>query len=90
MSNGNPETILERLLEPISRCLNVENARRLAEAKPDPVAQQRILELADKCNEGLLTSDERREYETYVQVGKVIAILKAQARLFLKQQKTSA
>ena len=51
----------------------------------DPVAQERIQQLAEKCNQGLLDTLERREYETYVHVGNVIGILQARARLDLKE-----
>ncbi len=85
MTTDDTTRVLDRLLDPISRCLNPESARALAQLKADPVAQTRIEELAEKCNEGLLTPDEQREYETYVHAGNLIAILQAKARLQLKQ-----
>jgi hypothetical protein len=39
--------------------------------------------LARKSNEGELTSAEHSEYERYVLVGDLVAILQAQARMFL-------
>jgi hypothetical protein len=51
----------------------------------DPDSQARIDKLAHKCNEGQLTDQERREYETYVQSIDFIAILQAKARALLKQ-----
>lgn len=77
-------SVLERLLDPFSKCFNSESARALVELRADPLAQARIAELADKCNEGTLSEPERKEYETYVQVGNLIAILQAKARLYLK------
>lgn len=84
MKNDESPSVLDRLLEPITRCLNAESAKALAELRADAVAQARIDELAEKCTEGQLTSEERREYETYVHVGNLIAILQAKARLHLK------
>ncbi len=84
MKNGENASVLDRLLEPVTRCLNPESAKALAELRADAVAQARIDELAEKANEGRLTSEERREYETYVHVGNLIAILQAKARLHLK------
>lgn len=52
----------------------------------DSAAQARVTELAEKCNQGLLTPVEQKEYETYVHVGNLIAILQAKARLYLKRQ----
>ncbi len=89
MNNADTPSILDRLLDPISRCLTTESARAFVALEADPVAQTRIGELAEKCNEGQLTAEERRDYETYVHVGNVIAILQAKARLYLKQQAAS-
>ena len=89
MKNGETASVLDRLLDPITRCLTPESARALVELRADAVAQARIAELAEKCNEGQITPDERREYETYVQVGNVLAILQAKARLLLRQQPTA-
>ena len=88
MSNDASQSVLERLLGPISQCFSPDGARALAEMRADAVAQARIEELAEKCNEGQLTPEERREYETYVHAGNVIAILQARARLQLKQAAT--
>jgi hypothetical protein len=79
-------SVLDRLLDPISRCLTPDSARALVALRADAVAQARISELAEKCNEGQLTPGEQREYETYVHVGNVVAILQAKARLLLRKQ----
>ena len=86
MKNGDNPSVLDRLLEPISRCLSPDGARALIELRADPVAQARIEELAEKCTEGRLTPEEKSEYETYVHVGNVVAILQAKARLQLKER----
>ena len=48
--------------------------------------QARIDELADRCSEGVLTDNERAEYEAYVDAIDVISILQAQARSVLARQ----
>lgn len=53
--------LLDSLLEPLSRCLDIESARRVAELQFDPAVQKKIDVLADRANEGLLTEDERAE-----------------------------
>jgi len=78
--------LLERLLEPVSRSLNVEAAKELIKLKADANTQARIDELARKCNEGALTASERLEYERYVTVGNLVAILQAKARLILSER----
>ncbi len=89
MKNGDTVSVLDRLLDPLTRCLTAESARTLVELRADAVAQARIAELAGKCNEGRLTPEEHREYETYVHVGNVIAILQAKARLLLRPASTA-
>jgi hypothetical protein len=84
MENSLTAGVLDRLLEPISRVLNPASARALAELEADSTAQARIAELAGKCNEGLLSTTEQKEYETYVHAANLIAILQPKARLYLK------
>ena len=86
MSRRNGSAVLERLLEPVSRSLNVEAAKELIKLKADANTQARIDELARKCNEGALTASERLEYERYVTVGNLVAILQAKARLILSER----
>ena len=80
-------TVLDRLLDPIARSLNPASARALARTEADAVAQRLVAELAEKCNQGVLTAAERREYETYVHAGNLVAILQAKARLYLKRHR---
>ena len=47
--------------------------------------QERIEELADKSTEGMLTPEERDEYEALVRVGNFVAILQAKARRLLSE-----
>jgi hypothetical protein len=76
---------LERLLDPVSRCLTPEVARRLVALRADTGLQKRVDTLAQKCNEGQLTPEERDEYETYVHASRFIAVLQAKARKLLNQ-----
>ena len=84
VKTGDSASVLDRLLEPVSRCLDANSAKALVALQADPVAAARIGELAEKCNEGQLTTEERREYETYVHAGNFIAILQAKAQLQLR------
>ena len=77
--------VLDRIFDPLSQILTPEVARKLVKFRFDSAAQKRIDKLARKCNEGELTSLERREYETYVQAIDFISILQAKARAFLKR-----
>ena len=80
------ETILDRFIDSLSECLTPESARRLIEFRADAATQQRVDELADKNTEGLLTPEERAEYEAFVEASTFIAILQAKARALLARQ----
>jgi hypothetical protein len=86
MSRRNGTSALERMLDPVTRSLNVDAARKLVRLKADAKTQARVDELARKCNEGELSPEERAEYERFVTIGNVIAILQAKARLLLAKQ----
>lgn len=80
---GNSANVLDRLLDPLARCLTAESARHLVELRADPAAQDRIDQLAEDSAEGKLSQDERSEYQTYVVAGSLIAILQSKARALL-------
>jgi hypothetical protein len=76
-------TVLDGLLDPLSRCLDAESARRLVELRVDPPVQERIDALAQRANEGLLSVDEHAEYEALINAADFISILKMKARQHL-------
>ena len=78
--------ILDRLVEPVARTLTPDVARALVQLRADAELQAQMDELAQKCNEGKLTPEERDEYETSIRFGNFIAILQAKARALLKHQ----
>lgn len=75
--------ILDKLLEPVTRCFTPAVAKQIVELRADLVIQARIDELAEKCNEGALTEAEQREYAAYVEAIDLIGILQAKARVLL-------
>ena len=77
-------TTLDRLVEPMVRTFTPEVAKALIRLRADPELQARMAELAEKCNEGRLTSEEREEYETSIRFANYLAILQAKARRLLK------
>jgi hypothetical protein len=83
MSQPTETRILDRLLDPVTRCLTLEVARQLVALRTDPQFQERLDALADKCTEGELSPEEREEYETYVRSIQIIGILQAKARKIL-------
>jgi hypothetical protein len=73
-------TGLDGLLEPLSRCLDMESARRIVELRVAAPVQERMDALAERANEGTLSDDERLEYETLINAADFISILKLKAR----------
>ena len=72
--------VLTRLLELVGQCFTPEVAKAIVNLRVDPSAQTLIEEFADKCTEGLLSTEEQAEYETFVHAVDFIAVLQAQAR----------
>jgi hypothetical protein len=69
--------------------MNADLAKELVELRVAADVQARIDQLAEKCNEGQLSTDERAEYESYVQAIHVIANLQRKARRFLANGSSS-
>jgi hypothetical protein len=74
---------LDGLLEPLSRCLDAESARRVVDLQIDAPVQERIDSLAERANEGTLSDSERSEYEALINAADFISILKLKARRHL-------
>jgi len=77
-------TLIEQMVEPIGRVLTPEAAAELLGLHADAVTQQRIDELAEKCNSGTLTADERAEYQEFISVFNILTVLQTRARSFLE------
>src|SRR4051812_18062031 len=83
MSQASSINVLDRLLEPVGRSMTPDLARELIELRAAPEVQARIDDLAERCNEGTLTPEERAEYESCVQAIHLIGILQRKARRVL-------
>ncbi len=71
---------LDRLLESLSRCFDLDTARAVTELRQDELARQRIRELGDKASVSALSPEEEREYDALIEVSDVIATLQLKAR----------
>jgi hypothetical protein len=80
------EAIIDEMLEPLTEALSPDAARAFAELKTPASVQSRVDELATKCNEGALTDQERADYEKYVRVGNLFALIKAKAKRVIAQE----
>ncbi len=72
--------MLDQFFDPLSRCLDAESARRVVALRIAGPAQERIDILAERANEGLLSDDERSEYEALINAADFVSILKLKAR----------
>ncbi len=75
--------VLDRLLEPVGRSIPLPLARDLVALRADDELQSRIDHLADRCNQGSITPEERAEYEAYVQAIHFLGVLQSKARATL-------
>jgi len=79
-------SILDRILEPLTECLTPEVARRVVAFRADEQTQQRLDELAERANEGLLSVAEQAEYRSYIEAIDLVSILQAKAQALLNKQ----
>jgi hypothetical protein len=79
MSDAIAAGMLDSLLDPLSRCLDAESARRVTEFQIGAPIQERADVLAERANEGLLSDDERAEYQAFIDASDFIAIFKLKA-----------
>ncbi len=86
MEPSTDTAILDKLLEPLAQAFSPEAAQQVADFRADAQTQALIDSLAKKANEGTLSEDERKQYESFVRAGNLIAILQAKARRVLAQQ----
>jgi hypothetical protein len=74
---------LQRILDPVGRCLTPDVARAFLGLRADAEMQARLEELADQSTEGTLTEAERDEYEAYVSAVDFLTVLRSKARAML-------
>ena len=73
-------SVLDQFLDPLSRCLDAESARRVLGLGVSASVQERVDTLAERANEGLLGDEERAEYEALINAADFVSILKLKAR----------
>jgi len=77
-------TLLERMVDPIGKALTPDAARAILAVRADDETQDRIDELADRCTEGRLSPEERAEYQEFVSLFNLLALLQSRARSVLQ------
>ena len=75
------DTTLGRFVDHLTRGFTPELAKLFAELpEPDTEFQARLDELAEKANEGMLSADEAKEYDTYIELMDLVALMRLKAR----------
>ena len=77
---NDPNQAFHRGTASVFALLTPEQTRQLANLPADQTIADRLAELAQKSNEGELTSAERAEYEAYIEANDFLAVLQAEAR----------
>lgn len=78
------DTTLERFVDHLIQGFTPDLAKHFAELpRPDAEFQSRLDELADKANEGSLSADEAREYDTYIELIDFVALMRLKARALI-------
>ena len=76
--------ILADVIAPDAGDLTPEVARSVLKWKFTDRAVERMNELADRNNKGIITAGERQDLEKYLRVGSLINLVQAKARLSLQ------
>jgi hypothetical protein len=78
------QKLVTELAERLGSSLNEASARAILAVQLETPSPERRQQLAAKANEGLLSTEEFAEYETYAQLRGLLAILQSKSRLLLK------
>ena len=70
-------SVLDEVFDPLSRCVD---AQRIVAMQVAESVHQRLAYLAEQANEGVLTDEERDEYDALISATSFLSILKMKAR----------
>lgn len=82
--------LVENLFSKVSGCFNEQSAEALVALRADDKTTAMIEEIADKSREGLLNSEEQRQYQEFAQAVSFVSVLQAKARVYLRELRHSA
>lgn len=85
LGTNSEAAIWARLMQAQKAELSAEAAKFLLAMEFDDRDQSRMLHLAERSNIGMLTGDEQTEFDGYLHVGNLLAVMKSKARLALKK-----
>lgn len=80
-----PQQAFHRGTAPIFAILSSDQMRQLTQLQVDASLADRVEDLAEKANEGRLSSEELAEYEAYIEANNLMAVLQAEAKFRLQR-----
>lgn len=75
---------MESMLASVTENMEASALKALVEMRASAEAAERMRWLAERANEGLLTEEERHEYDSAISFGNFLGLLQSKARLKLK------
>jgi hypothetical protein len=85
-SPNSEAAIWARLMQTQKRELSFEAAEFLLAIDFDEADRKRMQELAERSEAGALTAEEQSEFDGYLHVGNLLAVMQSKARLALKRK----
>ncbi len=82
--------IWARLIESQKGELTPEAAKYLLTLRFSDEDQARVQDLADRSQEGTLSEDDMSEFDRYLRVGNLLAVVQSKARLVIDHQAASS
>ena len=86
LSPKSEAAIWARLMQTQRSELSLEAAEFLVTMDFDEADRNRMQELAERSQAGTLTADEQSEFDGYLHVGNLLAVMQSKARLALKRK----
>jgi hypothetical protein len=78
--------IWARLIQAQKREVSAEVARYLLSIEFDESDLERMQYLADRSEAGALTTDEQAEFDSYLHIGNLLAVMQSKARVVLGEK----
>ena len=77
--------IMQRLVDPRRCGWSAQAAQAVLKLNFSDEDQSRVSDLADKASQGILTTAEEHEMESYLRVGTLVDLMQSKARLYLRE-----
>jgi hypothetical protein len=85
LSQNSEAAIWSRLMQAQKKDLSPEAAEFLLGVDFEESDRERMLQLAERSEAGTLTAEEQTEFDGYLHVGNLLAVMRSRARLALKK-----